>query len=136
MASYRGEFGPGHPRFPIGSQAAINLTTAPVDVSSPNIVYSSEDNDAIDTFHREMGMYIWILVWCVSVLTGFQLELRGILYGGLDIRYSDTDPIADGNLCNETTGTRRGGRSQAQCLWDPESESCWYVLRFSVGQRH
>jgi alcohol oxidase len=57
MASYRGEFQPGHPRFPIGSQAAINVSTVPVDVSSPNIVYSSEDNEAIDTFHREMGVF-------------------------------------------------------------------------------
>jgi hypothetical protein len=52
MASYRGKFQPGHPRFPIGSQTAINLSTAPVDVSSPNIAYSSEDNKAIFSIEK------------------------------------------------------------------------------------
>jgi alcohol oxidase len=58
MASYRGEFEPRHPRFPEGSQAAANVSTGPVDASSPNIVYSAEDNEAIDTFNREMGLSI------------------------------------------------------------------------------
>jgi alcohol oxidase len=58
MASYRGEFEPGHPRFPQGSQAATGASTGPVDVSSPDIIYSTEDNQAIDTYHRERGLYI------------------------------------------------------------------------------
>ncbi|KAF8237035.1 alcohol oxidase [Tricholoma matsutake] len=53
MTSYRGEFAPGHPSFPEGSQAACKVATGPVDVSSPDIVYSSEDNEAIDAFHRK-----------------------------------------------------------------------------------
>jgi hypothetical protein len=67
MASYRGEFKPGHPRYPEGSQAATNASTGPVDVSSPDITYSTEDDEAIDTYHRENGVYILlrsILVEC------------------------------------------------------------------------
>jgi alcohol oxidase len=58
MPSFRGEFKPAHPRFPEGSKAAITVSNGPVDVSSPDIVYSPEDNDAVDTFHRESGLYI------------------------------------------------------------------------------
>ena len=58
MASYRGEFEPGHPRFPEGSQAATGAKPGPVDISSPDIVYSAEDNEAIDIHNRESGLYI------------------------------------------------------------------------------
>lgn len=58
MASYRGEFEPGHPRYPEGSQAACKALTGPVDVNSPEIIYSAEDNEAIDIYHRENSLYI------------------------------------------------------------------------------
>jgi hypothetical protein len=61
MASYRGEYGPGHPRFPEGSLAASTITTGPVDVSSADITYSAEDNEAIDIHHRETSPYIRVL---------------------------------------------------------------------------
>jgi alcohol oxidase len=57
MIYYRGELEPRHPRFPEGSHAGINKSVeGPVPVSSPDIVYSPEDNEAIDTFHREMSL--------------------------------------------------------------------------------
>jgi alcohol oxidase len=58
MATYRGEFEPDHPRFPEGSQAGTRISTGPVDVSSPDIIYSAEDNEAIDIFNRERGQSI------------------------------------------------------------------------------
>jgi alcohol oxidase len=58
MASFRGEFKPTHPRFPEGSKAEAAATRGPVDVLSPDIAYSPEDNEAIDTFHRASGPYI------------------------------------------------------------------------------
>jgi alcohol oxidase len=58
MASFRGEFKPTHPNLPEGSKAEATAANGPVDVSSPDIVYSLEDNEAIDTFHRETGPYI------------------------------------------------------------------------------
>jgi len=59
MRCYRGEFGPGHPRYPEGSQAAVSKASAgPVDMFSPDITYSTQDDEAIDQYHRETGQYI------------------------------------------------------------------------------
>ena len=70
MASYRGEYEPGHPRFPKGSQAATNASASPVDISFPDIVYSAEDNEAIDTYCRETGLYPH-LPSLIYILTAF-----------------------------------------------------------------
>ena len=54
MRCYRGEFAPGHPVFPAGSAAAVPAAPdgatrpSPVAVDSPDIVYTSADDDAID----------------------------------------------------------------------------------------
>ena len=55
MEFYRGELQVGHPTFVEGSQAATQLDDKPVDISAPKIVYSKEDDDAIDEFHRRSG---------------------------------------------------------------------------------
>ena len=57
MEFYRGEVQVEHPTFPEGSQAATHATGTPVDISAPKIVYSKEDDDAIDEFHRRTGSY-------------------------------------------------------------------------------
>ena len=57
MEFYRGELQVGHPTFVEGSQAATQLADKPVDISAPKIVYSKEDDDVIDAFHRRSGSY-------------------------------------------------------------------------------
>ena len=57
MEIYCGDLQIGHPTFAEGSQAATQKTGAPVDISAPKIVYSKEDDDAIDAFHRRSGSY-------------------------------------------------------------------------------
>jgi hypothetical protein len=79
MACYRGEYVRDHPRFPEGSRAAVGVSTAPVDISSPDIIYSTEDNEAIDRYHRERGPYVLLLP--IAMLTTSQLGLHGTLYG-------------------------------------------------------
>ena len=54
MEFYRGDIQAGHPTFAEGSQAATQLA-APVEISTPKIVYSKEDDNAIDEFHRRAG---------------------------------------------------------------------------------
>ena len=71
MASYRGEYKHGHPRFSEGSQAATNASASPVDISSPDIVYSAEDDEAIDTYCRETGLYYTRLPSIIYILTAF-----------------------------------------------------------------
>ena len=57
MEFYRGDFQDGHPTFAEGSQAATQLAGTPVEISASKIVYSKEDDDAIDEFHRRTGSY-------------------------------------------------------------------------------
>jgi alcohol oxidase len=55
MEFYRGDVQVGHPNFPEGSQAATQPAGTPVEISTSKIVYSKEDDDAIDEFHRRTG---------------------------------------------------------------------------------
>ena len=57
MEFYRGDLEIGHPTFAKGSQAATQQAGTPVEISAPKIVYSKEDDDAIDEFHRRTGSY-------------------------------------------------------------------------------
>lgn len=51
---FRGAFPPVAPEFAEDSPAAFKDTGA-VEVSAPDIVYSAEDDKAIDEFHRKFG---------------------------------------------------------------------------------
>ncbi|KIL67101.1 GMC oxidoreductase [Amanita muscaria Koide BX008] len=53
MRMSRGEHVSGHPKFSEGSAAECKATEGPVDIDVPDIAYSTEDDDAIDQFHRE-----------------------------------------------------------------------------------
>jgi alcohol oxidase len=55
MEFYRGDLPVGHPTFAEGSQAAIQLAGTPAEISASEIVYTKEDDDAIDEFHRRTG---------------------------------------------------------------------------------
>ena len=55
MKFYRGELQAGHPTFAEGSQAATQSAGTPAEISASKIVYSREDDDAIDEFHRRTG---------------------------------------------------------------------------------
>ena len=55
IPSYRGEMSAGHPRFSEGSAAACEEASGPVDLDTPDIVYTTEDDEAINDFHRDYG---------------------------------------------------------------------------------
>ena len=57
MEFYRGDLQVGHPAFAEDSQAATHLVSTPAEISASEIVYSKEDDDAIDEFHRRTGSY-------------------------------------------------------------------------------
>ncbi|KAG2031294.1 GMC oxidoreductase-domain-containing protein [Suillus americanus] len=59
MASYRGEVASGHPDFPEGSAAACKEASGPVDLNAPDIVYTAEDDEAINQFHRDIVQTGW-----------------------------------------------------------------------------
>ena len=60
MEFYRGGCQAKHPTFAPGSQAAIQQTGTPTEISASKIIYSKEDDDAIDEFHRRTSLYTWI----------------------------------------------------------------------------
>jgi len=53
LPSYRGEVPDRHPHFPEASAATCKETSGPVDLNAPDIVYSAEDDEAIDKYHRD-----------------------------------------------------------------------------------
>ena len=59
MEFYRGDVQVGHPTFAEGSQAATQPAGTSVEISASKIVYSKEDDDAIDEFHRRTVQSGW-----------------------------------------------------------------------------
>ena len=57
MEFYRGDVQVGHPAFADGSQAATQPAGTPAEISAWKIVYSKEDDDAIDEYHRRIGSH-------------------------------------------------------------------------------
>lgn len=55
MTFYRGEILSSHPEFAKGSAAETRSSAMPVEITAPNIVYTKEDDEAIDQFNREIG---------------------------------------------------------------------------------
>ena len=55
MKFYRGEIVSSHPNFPKGSAAETRNSAMPVEIMAPDIVYTKEDDEAIDIFTRETG---------------------------------------------------------------------------------
>jgi hypothetical protein len=53
MPSYRGEPSTRHPSFKEGSAAACREASGPVDMNAPDIIYTAEDDEVIDKFHRD-----------------------------------------------------------------------------------
>lgn len=53
---YRGEYLPGNPVFPAGSQALCrDEVKGPVDISAEDIRYTSADDEAIEQYNRSFG---------------------------------------------------------------------------------
>lgn len=77
MPSYRGEVPAGHPCFPEGSAAVCGETCGPVDLNAPDIIYTAEDDEAIDKFHRDYGTPSLSSSILREKLTEFQSKRRG-----------------------------------------------------------
>ncbi|KAI0091334.1 alcohol oxidase-like protein [Irpex rosettiformis] len=53
MPCYRGEYPPGHPEFSKSSLVFPKADNQPVPIDAPDLVYSEEDEQAVDTFTRK-----------------------------------------------------------------------------------
>ncbi|KAA1473386.1 alcohol oxidase-like protein [Dentipellis sp. KUC8613] len=53
VSLFRGEYAPMHPKFPPGSQAAVIEDGMPTPLNAPRLVYTAEDDKAIELFVRK-----------------------------------------------------------------------------------
>ncbi|KAG2072330.1 alcohol oxidase [Suillus decipiens] len=108
MASYRGEITAGHPDFPEGSAAACGGASGPVDLDAPDIVYTAEDDEAINRFHRNVVQTAWhSLGTCAMKSEADQgvVDARLNVYGVSNLKVADMSisPLNVG-----TVGTEQG----------------------------
>ena len=61
MACYRGEYVPNHPQFAASSAALCKGEIRPADISAPDLVYTEEDEKAIEEYTRKFGTPAF---WC------------------------------------------------------------------------
>jgi len=95
MKFYRGEVISSHPKFPNGSAAETRSSAMPVEIAAPDIVYTKEDDEAIDRHNRQTGEpALCFPIFCQFgldlILHFFQLVGPSILYVGwyFNIYYS------------------------------------------------
>jgi hypothetical protein len=55
MPLFRGELAMMHPKFPEGSDAAVIESGQPTPMDAPTLVYTKEDDKAIEIYTREFG---------------------------------------------------------------------------------
>ena len=61
MTCYRGECLSGQPAFPSTGAAALQAFANPTPPDAPDILYTAEDDEAIDAWHRAKGEYHGVL---------------------------------------------------------------------------
>ncbi|KAJ7455244.1 GMC oxidoreductase-domain-containing protein [Mycena galericulata] len=104
MELYRGEFPPEHPRFSVGSAAACGEAKGPVPISAPDIVYSAEDDEAIDRYHRAAVNTTWHSLGTCAMkprTQGGVVDSRLNVYGVKNLKITDLS-IAPTNVGSNT----------------------------------
>ncbi|CAK5268335.1 unnamed protein product [Mycena citricolor] len=104
MAQYRGEFAPDHPHFAPDSPAACVRATGPVPMDTPDIVYSAEDDAAIDNFHRAFVNTTWHSLGTCAMKPREQngvVDARLNVYGVKNLKVADLS-IAPTNVGSNT----------------------------------
>ncbi|KAG1740654.1 GMC oxidoreductase-domain-containing protein [Suillus lakei] len=107
MPSYRGEVPVGHPCFPEGSAAVCGETTGPVDLNAPDLIYTAEDDEMIDRYHRDhMHTIAHSLGTCAMKPRTDQgvIDARLNVYGVTNLKVADMS-IAPKNVGTNTYST-------------------------------
>jgi len=63
MKYYAGDVVLGHPNFMPGSKAATSQSNTPSSLTASEIIYSKEDDDAIDEYHRRTSMFLSLFIF-------------------------------------------------------------------------
>ncbi|KDN42051.1 hypothetical protein RSAG8_07096, partial [Rhizoctonia solani AG-8 WAC10335] len=108
MPQYRGEFAALHPKFPEGSAAACVTLDGPPEVENlKDIVYTPEDNKAIEAYLRQFIETTWHPVGTVLMKPKEQggcVDGRLNVYGTQNLKVADLS-IIPGNVGANTNST-------------------------------
>ncbi|KAF4563892.1 hypothetical protein EYR36_003136 [Pleurotus pulmonarius] len=103
---FRGAFPPVAPAFAEDSSAALKDTTT-VEISAPDIVYSAEDDKAIDDFHRKFIATTWHSLGTCAMKPrqdGGVVDSRLNVYGVKNLKVADIS-IPPSNVNSNTYST-------------------------------
>ncbi|GJC90442.1 alcohol oxidase [Colletotrichum liriopes] len=102
MGIYRGELASGHPRFPIGSKAAVQDTAeGPVPADAPRIQYTVEDDKAIEESIREIVGTTWHSLGTAKMAPR---EQKGVVDPSLNVHGVAGLKVADLSVPPENVG--------------------------------
>ncbi|KAG9116045.1 hypothetical protein FRC07_007492 [Ceratobasidium sp. 392] len=107
MPSFRGECAPMHPKFPEGSAAACVHLNGPPSAEVKDIVYTPEDNAAIEAFVREMTSTTWHSIGTIPMKPQSQggcVDGRLNVYGTTNLKVADLS-ILPSNVGANTNST-------------------------------
>ncbi|KZT29805.1 GMC oxidoreductase [Neolentinus lepideus HHB14362 ss-1] len=102
MASYRGEYLPGHPKFSQESRALCTDNAVPVTAEAENIQYTEEDNEAVERYTREVVTTAWHSIGTCAMKPRDQ---GGIVDSKLNVYDIQGLKIADLSICPDNVGS-------------------------------
>ncbi|KIL67122.1 GMC oxidoreductase [Amanita muscaria Koide BX008] len=101
MNLYRGEHASGHPKFSKGTAAECKPAEGPVDINAADIVYSKDDNEAIDQYHREKVATTWHSLGTCAMKPK---ENGGVVDPRLNVYGTQCLKVADCSICPSNVG--------------------------------
>ncbi|KAJ3518992.1 hypothetical protein NMY22_g13408 [Coprinellus aureogranulatus] len=101
MPFYRGEIPEFHPAFPADSDAACKVDNVPASLDAPNIVYTAEDDAAIDHYHRTTIRTAWHALGTCAMKPK---ERNGVVDNRLNVYGTTNLKIADLSICPDNVG--------------------------------
>ncbi|KAE9390923.1 alcohol oxidase [Gymnopus androsaceus JB14] len=99
MRSFRGEIPAGHPKFPSSTTTTSSVAPSapgPVDIDTPDIVYSAEDDKAIDDHHRATVSTSWHSLGTCAMkprAAGGVVDPRLNVYGVENLKVADLSTV-------------------------------------------
>ncbi|KAF9563187.1 alcohol oxidase [Agrocybe pediades] len=107
MKYYAGDVVVGHPSFNEGSKAVTKQSSPPASLTEQDIVYTKEDDEAIDKYHRENVETTWHSIGTCAMKPreqGGVVDERLNVYGVQGLKVADCS-IAPGNVGANTYNT-------------------------------
>jgi alcohol oxidase len=98
---YKGELELGHPKFKVGSAAAISESASAIHVDAKDIVYSKEDDEAIMEWVRDNLNTTWHSLGTCAMR---ERERGGVVDGELNVYGTRGLKVADLSMVPENVG--------------------------------